>query len=125
MSNYRRWRAEGGTFFFTVVTYERRPVLGEANARRCLREAIDSVKSRLEFHIVAVVLLPDHFHMIMELPPNDDDDSTRLKRIRQQVCGIERNSAVSIGFDEPPVRTRCRIYNLIRPGLARFLKRLL
>lgn len=82
MSNYRRWRAEGGTFFFTIVTYERRPIFAEANARRFLREAIHSVRARLDFHIVAIVLLPDHLHMIMELPPKDDDYSTRLRQIK-------------------------------------------
>ena len=34
MSNYRRWRVEGGTYFFTVVTHGRQPFLINDNATR-------------------------------------------------------------------------------------------
>ena len=42
MSDYRRWFVPGGTYFFTVVTYLRRPILtarlrGAASARRFMK----------------------------------------------------------------------------------------
>jgi putative transposase len=82
MSNYRRWRVEGGWYFFTVVTYERRPILTTEFGRRCLREAITQVRSRLPCEFFAFVLLPDHFHTVMHLPLGDSDYSTRMRQIK-------------------------------------------
>ena len=35
MSNYRRYYVPGGTYFFTLVTHERRPLFQHETARRC------------------------------------------------------------------------------------------
>lgn len=81
MSNYRRSR-EGRLYFFTVVTHERRPILTTGPGRRTLRKAIVTVRGERPFEMTAVVLLPDHFHSIWELPPEDADYSTRWRRIK-------------------------------------------
>ena len=39
MTDYRRANLEGGCFFFTIVTYDRRAFLTEPLARRSLRGA--------------------------------------------------------------------------------------
>ena len=44
MPNYRRNYVPGGTYFFTVVTYRRRPILTTKLARACLHESIDKIK---------------------------------------------------------------------------------
>jgi putative transposase len=45
MPQYRRARLHGGTYFFTVVTYRRRPIFSNATARKLLgdsfRECLD------------------------------------------------------------------------------------
>jgi putative transposase len=64
MPNYRRARAAGGTFFFTVVSHVRRPVLLEPAVRRALREAVMEVRRARPFEIDAWVLLPDHMHCL-------------------------------------------------------------
>ena len=46
MSEYRRFYVPGGTYFFTVVTYQRRPILVDRPARHCLREALATVRDR-------------------------------------------------------------------------------
>ena len=84
MSDYRRYFVPGGTFYFTVVTYARRPILTTNHGRRFLRNAITSVKKRHPFLLVANVLLPDHWHLIMQLPPNDDRYSLRIKQIKTE-----------------------------------------
>lgn len=84
MSDYRRYFVPGGTFYFTVVTYARRPILTTNHGRRFLRNAITSVKKRHPFTLVANVLLPDHWHLIMQLPPNDDRYSLRIKQIKTE-----------------------------------------
>jgi len=79
---YRRSRAKGGTFFFTVVTHNRRKFLcHEANVG-LLREAFRSVIDKHPFTIDAFVLLPEHMHCIWTLPESDNDFSTRWRLIK-------------------------------------------
>lgn len=82
MSEYRRWYVAGGTFFFTMVTHNRKQLFENATNRRFLRESIIDVKRRQPFEIPAIVLLPDHLHLIMRLPPNDSDYSTRIRQAK-------------------------------------------
>ena len=82
MRTYRRYRVAGGTYFFTLVTHQRRRFLTSPRARTYLRNAIRTIRSERPFQIVAVVLLPDHLHCVWELPPGDDDYSTRWRRIK-------------------------------------------
>jgi putative transposase len=82
MSDYRRLYKPGGTFFFTLVTENRAPILVEPTARRLLREAFAECRRLQPFDILAIVLLPDHLHTIWRLPDDDDDFSTRWARIK-------------------------------------------
>ncbi len=66
---FRRARIPGATYFFTVVTAERRPLLIDNISH--LRNAFRSVKHRYPFHIEAIVVLPDHPHAIWRLPEGD------------------------------------------------------
>lgn len=84
MSDYRRWFVRGGTFFFTVVTYGRRRILTSDDGRSLLRKAITSVRERHPFTLIANVLLPDHWHLIMQLPAGDDRYSLRMKQIKTE-----------------------------------------
>jgi putative transposase len=84
MSDYRRWYVPGGTYFFTVVTYQRCPILCSEVSRKCLREAIEIVRKKRPFKIVAIALLPDHLHIMLTLPQGDADYSTRWKRIKEE-----------------------------------------
>jgi putative transposase len=77
---YRRQRNEGGTYFFTVVTFNRKPVLVENIAR--LRQAFDIVMKDRPFKIDAHVIMPDHIHMISTLPEFDSDYPTRWRLIK-------------------------------------------
>ncbi len=83
MSNYRRWFVPGGMVFFTVVTYARRPILTTEIGRFLLRSAIQSVQAARPFQLFATVLLPDHWHLVMSLPAQDEDYSTRIKQIKE------------------------------------------
>jgi putative transposase len=84
MSDYRRYYVPGGTYFFTIVTHERRPILTTDLARRCLHEAIETVRKKRPFEVPAIVLLPDHWHMMLTLPTGDDRYATRLRRIKEE-----------------------------------------
>jgi putative transposase len=90
MSRYRRSNTPGASYFFTVVSYRRRPILCEAPVRVALRHAILEVRARRPFSIDAWVLLPDHLHCLWTLPPGDADFSTRWSLIKRRVsilCG--------------------------------------
>jgi len=83
MPNYVRWRVAGGTYFFTVVSYRRRCIFDNPTARRLLSHAMRAVRTDAPWKTQAIVLLPDHFHAIWELPEADSDYSTRLARVKK------------------------------------------
>ena len=64
MSNYRRADTPGACYFFTVVTFRRRPILTDDDCRTWLHNAIINTQKRYPFTIDAWVLLPDHLHCI-------------------------------------------------------------
>jgi len=82
MPNYIRVRDKGITLFFTVVTYQRRPLFEDENARNCLKEVLQITRNKYPFTQHAICLLPDHLHCIWTLPENDDDYSTRWSSIK-------------------------------------------
>jgi putative transposase len=82
MSQYRRAWVPGGTYFFTVVTYRRRPILTSDLARDCLRTAFSEVRARRPINIEAICLLPNHLHCVWSLPSGDDDYHTRWRQIK-------------------------------------------
>ena len=77
MPNYRRAYVPGGTYFFTVVTYQRRPLFDVELNRTRLGDVIRSCQSEFPFTIDAMVLLPDHLHSIWTLPTGDANFSKR------------------------------------------------
>ncbi|VFQ44790.1 REP-associated tyrosine transposase [Desulfoluna butyratoxydans] len=90
MPNYRRVSTAGASFFFTVVTHHRQPVLCDEPVRVALRNSIERVRAVAPFSIDAWVLLPDHLHCIWTLPEGDADYSSRWSRIKRYVttcCG--------------------------------------
>jgi len=79
---YRRTFVPGGSYFFTVVTEQRRPLLASADAVELLRHAFRKVRNKRPFKINAMVVLPDHLHCIWTLPPGDGDFATRWRLIK-------------------------------------------
>ena len=79
--DYRRSRAAGGTFFFTVNLNDRSSTLLVDHIEP-LREAIRQVKARHPFDILAMVVLPDHLHALWRLPEDDRDYPLRWGLIK-------------------------------------------
>jgi REP-associated tyrosine transposase len=79
---YRRSKSPGTTYFFTVVTYRRRPFLCAPDAIDLLRKAFKTVKAAHPFAMDAIVILPDHLHCLWTLPDGDADYSTRWMAIK-------------------------------------------
>ncbi len=92
MSNYRRTKINGGTYFFTVVTHRRQHILCNSNVRTELRAGIRETQKTNHFSVNAWVLMPDHLHCIWTLPSNDSDIGIRWAKIKRYVskkCGSE------------------------------------
>ncbi len=82
MPNYHRFY-EGGAYFFTVVTFNRLPILTSDTARRILHNAWLDVCKRMPFETVAISLLPEHLHCVWTLPEYDQNYSIRWKEIKR------------------------------------------
>lgn len=87
MPHYRR-ALTGTTFFFTVVTHRRRPILCDDAVRIALRDAITQVRRRLPFNTDAMVLMPDHLHCIWTLPDGDTNFSSRWAQFKHHVSYV-------------------------------------
>ncbi|MCL4559307.1 MAG: transposase [Chloroflexi bacterium] len=83
MPEYRRCFLPGGTYFFTVVTYSRKPIFTYPEARDLLHSVWEFVREKHPFTTGAICLLPDHIHCIWTLTPGDADYSTRWKEIKR------------------------------------------
>jgi putative transposase len=97
MPDYLRYRVPGGTYFFTITLLERG---GDLLVRHInvLREAVRRTRAERPFHIDAWVVMPDHIHCVLTLPPGDADFSNRIKAIKirfsRGVPRTERRSEV-------------------------------
>jgi len=79
---YRRAWMPGGSFSFTVVTFQRQRLFTGAQPISQLRVAFHQVMTRHPFRIDGIVVLPDHIHCIWTLPAGDGDFSTRWRLIK-------------------------------------------
>lgn len=101
MVNYRRARVAGGCYFLTLALHDRRSdlLLRQADlVRRCLRDT----QAKRPFRLPALVILPDHLHMLMVLPPGDADFSARVRMLKASFVAALRERAGS------EVRTNAR-----------------
>ncbi|TAG44803.1 MAG: transposase [Betaproteobacteria bacterium] len=82
MSQYRRVYVPGGSYFFTINLLERRNNHLLVTHIDALRNAVRKTKTERPFRIDAWVVLPEHMHLMMTLPPGDTDYSNRIKAIK-------------------------------------------
>jgi putative transposase len=102
MSRYRR-PLKGLTYFFTVVSHRRRPILCDDAIRTALRRGIETVRAKHPFSIDGWVLLPDHMHCIWTLPQDDHAFSLRWSEIKRFVSTEVRDE-----FHDAGTLTRSR-----------------
>lgn len=105
MSNYLRAFRPGGTFFLTLVTQRRAPIFADDSARSLLHAAFGRCRRHHPFALDAIVLLPDHLHMLMTLPDGDGNFSIRVNRIKS----IFTHSYLAAGGIE-----QCRTFSRVR-----------
>ena len=95
MVRYRRNFVEGGTYFFTATLVDRRSsaLIDHIGA---LRAAIRSTRQAHPFTIDAVVVLPDHLHIVMTLPTGDADYPNRWRLIKRRFTDAVVKAGASV-----------------------------
>jgi putative transposase len=78
---YRRANVAGATYFITANLAERRATT-LIDCIDAFRDSIRRVKLRHPFEIDAMVVMPDHFHLLMTLPQDDANFSIRIGAIK-------------------------------------------
>ena len=79
MANYKRLFLLGYSYFITIVTHQRKPIL--IDNIELLREGFRESKRFFDYKIDAIVILPDHLHMIIT-PKNATDYPKIIKSIK-------------------------------------------
>lgn len=79
---YRRSRIANAPYFLTVTLRDRRSQLLVEHVD-VLRTAFREASTRYPLRVEAVVVLPDHFHLLCTLPDDDADFSTRVRVIKR------------------------------------------
>jgi putative transposase len=117
LPDYRRNWVPGGTYLFTVTLLERKRDLLVTEIT-LLRNAVRRIKHLYPFEIVAWVVLPDHLHCVLRLPPGDADCATRWRLIKllfsKGLPKQERLSSVRKRRNERGIWHRCYWEHTIR-----------
>ena len=87
--NYRRIFADGHSYFITMVTYNRNPLL--IDNIDLLRNAFVWSKKKYQYTIDAIVILPDHLHMIIT-PQNSKEYPKIITHIKRSfLYGLDKD----------------------------------
>jgi hypothetical protein len=105
--NYRRSYC-GNVFLLTVVTYGRRRLFDDSAARRERRRAMAITRRERPWVTEAVVLLPEHMHMLWRMRPH------RVARA-DGVFMAELNVAVGRGVRLSRIPRATRPFGAIEP----------
>ncbi len=97
MSCYRRSQIPGATYFFTINTFRRQPLLTSYEVVESLRRIFGAVSKEHPFVVDAMVVLPDHFHLLMTLPPGDRNYSKRLSILKRRISQANRHLITEAG----------------------------
>jgi putative transposase len=96
MTEYRRARLSGATWFFTVNLAERHGNRLLIDRIDLLRAAFRYVRQRHPFRMDAVVVLPDHLHCVWTLPPGDADFGKRWNVLKGYFSrAVEKGERIS------------------------------
>ena len=82
MSKYLRNCVGGACYFFTFNLQQRHNNSILMDNIHILRAAFKYAKNKYPFQIDAVVVLPDHIHLLMTLPKKDSDYAKRIRSLK-------------------------------------------
>lgn len=73
----------GCIYFFTLVTYNRIWIFNNDEDVQILKSAISQIKKEDPFELNAIVILPEHLHLIMQLNNDDSNYSRKIANIKR------------------------------------------
>lgn len=118
MPDYRRLWCPGGTYFFTHTLSHRHGNDLLVRHVDLLREAVRRVRRVHPFRTHGWVVLPDHLHCVIELPPDDARYALRWRLIKlmfsRSLPADELRSAVQVRRRERGIWQRRYWEHLIR-----------
>jgi putative transposase len=95
MVRYRRNFVAAGTFFLTATLADRRSTILTDHAA-ALRSAVKLTRRQHPFTLDAVVVLPDHLHLILTLPEADADFAIRMSLIKRRFTAAVITAGVAV-----------------------------
>jgi putative transposase len=72
----------GGTYFFTIVTYQRRPMLTQPDSISILKNIWLETITKRPVELIAYCILPDHLHCVWSMPEDDLNFPVRWSAIK-------------------------------------------
>ncbi len=116
MAKIKRIYCKGHPYFITNVTYERRPIL--LDNIDIFWKAVESIHKKIDFDILAWVILPEHFHFLVDVKSTSISDI--LQRIKlsfsfkfRQKQGFEYGKVWQSGFWDHVIRNESDMNNHI------------
>ena len=95
MSKLLRYFSEGNIYFVTAVTKDRTPLL--IDYYQLFKDSLEKHRTELEFNLMARIILPDHFHMIID--PRKNCLSDIMQRIKLSFSKKYRYEIAATGGD--------------------------
>ena len=105
MANYKRLFLTGHSYYFTIVTHQREPIL--INNIKLLRESFQESKLYYPYTINAIVILPDHIHMIIT-PKYVNDYPKIIHAIKYNFSKRYQNNNINIEQSASRYRRKIR-----------------
>ena len=87
MSKLLRYYEKGSIYFLTVVTHQRNNIL--VSSYTFFKESLDKMVSKHNIELIAWVVLPDHFHILID--PNDNNPASFI-----HFCGRQTPSSAPV-----------------------------
>ncbi len=84
MADYRRIKIEGGTYFFTLVAYQRKKLFLKTKAIEIFFESLYHVQELHPFSNLAYCILPEHIHLLWKMPIDEANYSLRIGEIKKR-----------------------------------------
>lgn len=81
MVRYRRNVVAGATYFFTLTLCDRRAALLTDYINE-LRTAFRAAKQQYPCEIIAIAVMPEHLHAVIQMPPDNADYATLWRTVK-------------------------------------------
>jgi putative transposase len=90
-TNLKRYYGAGHLHFITCSCYQRRPLLGTAEARDLFLFELERMRKKYRFLVVGYVVMPEHVHLLIS-EPQKGTPSTVMQAVK---LGFTRRIVVS------------------------------